>query len=294
MQPRPTIVCAIDDSDRGRAAACVAVHLAERLDLALVGAHAVLPLPLTAAGIPYAVPPPDPRAAARCEAAAAMHAREVLDEAGAGEARLRTAVGQVADVLIRVADEEDALMLVLGTSEAGPLRSLVLGSVTESVLQSAERPVLAVRAGVDSEFAGPVVAALGGPQDVAWIARAESLALALRGALVLAHVIDAGDDAADDPALAEAESRVEAFDPALRTLGASEALIETRIGFGAPGDTLLALARASDAGMIVTGCHQHSRLHTALVGSTARRLLRDAGVPVLVCPSPANMGARAA
>jgi nucleotide-binding universal stress UspA family protein len=279
----PTIVCAVDDSAHGHAAVRVAAALANRLGASLVGGRAVPPLPLTTAGMPYALAPPDAGAVAHYESAAAATTADVLEAAGAGDALVRTAVGQVADVLIRLADEEDALMLVLGTSEAGVLRSLVLGSVTEAVLQGARCPVLVVPACADDALDGPVVAALGGVQDARWIALAETLALAHHGRLLLAHVIEGGDDAVDDPALAEAESRVEAFDPALRTLGATEALIETRIGFGGAGDTLLALARAAGAGMIATGSHHHGRLHATLVGSTTRRLLRNAGIPVLVC-----------
>jgi len=171
-----TIVCAVDDSDRGLAAARVAADLSARLDRPLVGAHAVAPLPLTAAGIPHAVPPPDARATARYEAAAGAHARTVLEDAGADDAHLRTAVGAIANVLLGVADDEDALLLVLGTPGAGALRSILLGSVTEAVLRSADRPVLLVPAGAEGLAPGPVVAAVGGPRDAAWIPLAELLA----------------------------------------------------------------------------------------------------------------------
>jgi nucleotide-binding universal stress UspA family protein len=278
-----TIVCAVDDRDRGLAAARVADDLARRLDRSLVGAHAVLPLPLTAAGIPYAVPPPDDEARRRYESAAAARARTVMEDAGAGAAEVRTAVGQVAEVLLGVADREDALMLVLGTTEAGPLRSLVLGSVTEAVLGATDRPVLLVPPEVADLATAPVVAAVGDRRDAAWIALAELMALACGGHLLLAHILE-GDAADDDPALAEAASRVEAFDPALRALGPTEALVETRIGFGDAGERLLALARGSGASMVVTGASRHGRLHAALLGSTVRTLAREAGVPVLVCP----------
>ena len=281
-----TIVCAVDDSDRGFAAARVAADLSARLDRPLVGVHAVAPLPLTAAGIPHAVPPPDARAAERYEAAAGANARAVLEDAGADDARLRTAVGAIADVLLGVADDEDALLLVLGTTAAGALRSLLLGSVTEAVLRSADRPVLLVPAGADGLAPGPVVAAVGGPRDAAWIPLAELLALARGGRLVLAHILE-GDAADDDPALAEAESRVEAFDPALRALGPTEALIETRVGFGDAGNRLLQLAHASEASVVVTGSHHHGRLHAVFLGSTARTLMRNADVPTLVCPGRA-------
>jgi nucleotide-binding universal stress UspA family protein len=283
-----TIVCAVDGSEGGLAAVRVAADLAERLDRPLVGAHAVLPIPLTAAGIPHALPPPAEGATKRYESAAAARAREVLDDAGAGDARLRAAVGQVADVLLRVADDEDALMLVLETSKHGPLRSLLLGSVTDTLLRAVERPLLLVPADTERVASGPVVAAVGGRRDAAWIRTAELVALAGRGHLLLAHVVE--DDAADDdPALAEAQSRVEAFDPALRSLGPTEALIETRIGFGEAGERLVALARASDASMIVTGSHDHGRLRAALVGSTVRTLIRGAGVPTLVCPGRSSV-----
>lgn len=282
MHSGSTIVCAID-AQHSLAVARVAADLATRLDRPLVGAHAVLPLPLTAAGIPHAVPPPDAEATRRYESAAAAKARELLDEAGAEDARLRTAVGSVPDVLLRIAEDEDALMLVLGSSECGQLRSLLLGSVTDTLLRDAERPLLLLPSGTERVADGPVIAALGGRRDAAWFPLAERLALAHHGHLLLAHVLE--DEGADeDPALAEAQSRVEAFDPALRALGATEALIETRIGFGEAGERLLALARGCDASMIVTGSHHHGRLHAALLGSTARTLVRDAGVPTLVCP----------
>jgi nucleotide-binding universal stress UspA family protein len=281
MSTGSTIVCAVG-SDGGLGVAHVAADLADRLDRRVVGAHAVLPLPLTAAGVPHAVPPPDDAATQRYESAAASHAREVLDEAGLADARVQTAVGQVADVLLRISEDEDALMLVLGTSEAGPLRSLLLGSVTDAVLRGADRPVLLVPAHAERVTPGPVIAALSGARDAAWIRTAELLALALRGHLLVAHVLD--EAAEEDPALAEAQSRVEAFEPALRALGPTEALIETRIGFGEAGERLVALARACDASMVVTGSHHHGRLHAALAGSTTRTLIRDAGIPTLVCP----------
>ncbi len=284
MYTGSTIVCAVDDSDAGRAAAVVAARLAERLDRRLVGAHAVLPLPLTAAGVPYGIPHPDAEATERYESAAAAHAREVLEQAGAGDASLRTEVGQVADVLLHTAEHEDGLMLVVGASEGGPLRSLLLDSVQDALLRTADRPVLLVPAGGELMGDGPVLAAVGGQHDAAWTPMAELLALARNGHLVLAHVLE-HEDAVNDPVLAEAESRVDAFDPALRTLGPTEALIETRVGFGDAGERLLALARSADASMVVTGSHRHSRLHAALLGSTARALIRHAGVPTLVCPA---------
>jgi len=129
-----------------------------------------------------------------------------------------------------------------------------------------------------------VVAAIAGPADAGWIPVAERLAHAHGGELVLAHVIEGGDDAADDPALAEASSRFEAFDPALEALGATDLLVGMRVCFGVVDEGLRALARACDASVLVAGSRGHGTLHAAMAGSTARRLVADAEIPVVVCP----------
>jgi nucleotide-binding universal stress UspA family protein len=283
------IVCAIDDSDRARAVANIAADLAERLDLELIGAHAVPALPLTTAGIPYPVPSAA-EALGGAESSAAARVADVLRSAGVAAPRVRVAVGAVAHVLVRIADEEGARMIVLCAGGAGPLRSLVLASVTDAVVRTAQRPVLAIPPGVCSDRvrlgAGPVLAALASSRDASWIPLAEELALAQGGALLLAHVLEA--EAGADPALAEGIARVEAFEPALRVLGDTRARVETRTRCGDVADELARLASESEAWLVVAGCHGHSRLDLAL--SPARRLLREASTPVLFCPSAARGG----
>ncbi len=48
------------------------------------------------------------------------------------------------DLLIRLADEHDARMIVVGSYAESPLRGAVLGSVPHKLLHLSERPVLAV------------------------------------------------------------------------------------------------------------------------------------------------------
>jgi nucleotide-binding universal stress UspA family protein len=88
------------------------------------------------------------------DAAAIEAATSVLDDAKAtlarrgvpGTVRALDAYGDdVATVLMRTAAELDADLIVLGTSGRHGLRRLLLGSVAESLLRSADRPVLLVR-----------------------------------------------------------------------------------------------------------------------------------------------------
>lgn len=53
---------------------------------------------------------------------------------------------------------------------------------------------------------------------------------------------------------------------------------------GAPAPTILAKAAALRAAMIVIGSHGHTAAYDFVVGSTTQRVLRKAGVPVLVVP----------
>ena len=286
----PTIVCAIEDSARSRAALRVSAEVADRLGMSMVGVHVIPPASVTtAAGFPHPVATAEPHLERR-ERAAAERAEEVLCAAGLDEAPVHTAYGSASEVLLGAAVEEDAAMVALATSGSGVVRALLEGSVTGALLRLAPVPVLAISPQAQAAPArGPVVAAVAGPADASWIPVAERFALAHGGDLVLAHVIEGGDDAADDPALAEASSRSEAFDPALEALDTTELLVGMRVCSGAVHDALLALAGACEASVLIAGSRGHGTLHAAMVGSTARRLVADAEVPVVVCPRDRNL-----
>lgn len=63
-----------------------------------------------------------------------------------GDVRALDSFGEdVATVLMRTAAEAEADLIVMGTSGRHGLRRLLLGSVAESLLRAADRPVLLVR-----------------------------------------------------------------------------------------------------------------------------------------------------
>ncbi|HDR9799819.1 universal stress protein [Burkholderia cenocepacia] len=77
------------------------------------------------------------------------HAKAVLAQQHVrGTVRALDAYGEdIATVLMRTAAEADADLIVMGTSGRHGLRRLLLGSVAESLLRAADRPVLLVRHG---------------------------------------------------------------------------------------------------------------------------------------------------
>jgi nucleotide-binding universal stress UspA family protein len=85
---------------------------------------------------------------AATEAAASAMATEGADRATAAglvaEPRIAVRENDVAGAILAVADELDANAIVLGTRGLTGLRSMLLGSVSDAVLQHADRTVIVV------------------------------------------------------------------------------------------------------------------------------------------------------
>jgi nucleotide-binding universal stress UspA family protein len=132
------LVVGYDGSDGARAAVREAARLAPPLDARVVVAFA------------YRVSPAGGEVA---DLAAVLRERgetvlgealETLREAGV-EARAELLDDRPAEALVRLADAEDADMIVVGSCGEGPLRGALLGSTAYRLLHRSERPVLVVR-----------------------------------------------------------------------------------------------------------------------------------------------------
>jgi nucleotide-binding universal stress UspA family protein len=73
---------------------------------------------------------------------------EALDRAVGAGVDVETALveDRASSALIRLADENDARMIVVGSWEERPLKGAILGSTPNKLLYRAERPVLVVPA----------------------------------------------------------------------------------------------------------------------------------------------------
>lgn len=56
---------------------------------------------------------------------------------------------------------------------------------------------------------------------------------------------------------------------------------ELALGYGEPGDEVLRLVQEHDADMCVLGITRRNPIDLTVFGSTARRIIRDSGRPVL-------------
>ena len=147
------ILLATDGSLEARRAGRVAMDLARKLDLELHLVH-VAPISSVYAvqGMLSVVDLVDPALRQKLHEHAVQNAREVLDEqvrritdAGGSVTEAHPEVGRPDAEIVRLAEELDAGLIVLGSRGEGPFKRAAVGSVAESVVKHAHCPVLVAR-----------------------------------------------------------------------------------------------------------------------------------------------------
>jgi nucleotide-binding universal stress UspA family protein len=133
------IVAGYDGSDCSRAAFARALDLGKQLEAPVIAAFGYAPSRLGGEVADFA-------------AALREAGEEVLEHAAhqaqAAGSDIETVVvdDRPAEALVRLADERDAQLLVVGTYGMSPLKGAILGSTAYRVLGLSERPVLVVPA----------------------------------------------------------------------------------------------------------------------------------------------------
>jgi nucleotide-binding universal stress UspA family protein len=136
------VVCAVDETPAGRRAARFAWRLVEQLGADLVLAHAVSTAPVPSVA---AVPRGQEELAdfERGQAAELLSALEAREGLGPDIDR-RVVHGTPAETICRLADEENAALVVVGTRRHGAIRSALGGSVSRALITISSRPVVVV------------------------------------------------------------------------------------------------------------------------------------------------------
>jgi universal stress protein A len=145
-----SIVCPTDFSERAAPAEREAVRLARALGAELVLAHVATDAALWREGV-YT---PEVRAVIEGQrkwAADALAARAAALASEGVRARAVVKVGVAWEEIVRLAAEEHANMIVMGTQGRSGLERLLLGSVAERVIRRAPCPVLTVRPATDNQ-----------------------------------------------------------------------------------------------------------------------------------------------
>ena len=295
MEKLDRVLAAVDFSEPARAAFDHALALSRMHDAELIIVHAV---------------PTDRRFN--------WHAREriaLIDSLrhAANEAGVRSSVsvqhGDPAGVILLHARSRKAGLIVMGSSERTGFERFRLGSVAESVAREATQPVLVVPASSGkagdpaTPFKNIVVAVDFGAGSRAAVERALSMANG-DSKVTIVHVIRSVPFARShrypyhliEPAhqrnLARiAWRRIASLVPAD---AAAARRVHTRVVTGEPTAEISRVAAEAGADLILVGVTARGPIGRLIMGSTATRVIRKAGRPVLAVPEPVRPAAASA
>ena len=278
------VLAAVDFSAAGRAAFDHALALAVRHGADLMVVHAVPTEP------PFR-----------------WHARERRHLIGALRAAAKAAgvpfkitveSGDPAEVILQHAAARRADVIVIGASERSGFDRFRFGSVAETIAVSATQPVLVVPASPVTmvEPAAPLrsilVAVDLGEGSAAAVARALSMA-GENTRVTVVHVVPgvamAGASRYRYRSMELEYQRQLARDawrklPGIVPANDASSKIHARVVIGDPTAEISRVAREADADLILVGVTPRGVLGRLLFGSTAVRVIRSAGVPVLTMP----------
>jgi nucleotide-binding universal stress UspA family protein len=248
----------------------------------------------------------------RAAADAGGAACEVLDGRGFDVTRRVTPAERPPwRVILDIADELDASVIVAGATDGATAPAGAIGREVRALAHRTHRPLLVLPADTrPPEDDAKALFAYDGsaaadhaircaaeqlrprPAVVACAWRSAAYAVGVAMLAIPDDVARKGAQSLDETARHEAESRARHGAAQLAAAGWSCETATVETARSVPGAIILA-AEDHDAGIVVTGTRGRSRFTAALLGSTAEGVLRHAGRPVLLVPPPAAQDAAA-
>jgi nucleotide-binding universal stress UspA family protein len=283
-------VVGVDDRQGGRDALALAVTLTaiEGGELLAVRAypHEARPSRATVGGFDE-----DMRADASSEL------DRIVAESGATARRIVFGDTSPARALHRVAEDEDADLLVVGSTHRGQIGRVLAGGVTAGVLHHAPCPVAVAPLDYATRAAQPAVIGVGfdGGIEAQHALRLAGDLATVCGARVRVLSAVATPVMATSPATYESEWLAEARE---KSGAEAEQAISTLEGMGleASGDGVVGLAvdelaeLSHEVDLLVVGSRGWGPVRRLLLGSTSERLVREAACPVIAVPRPGGEG----
>lgn len=203
---------------------------------------------------------------------------------------IRTVGGNPSECILEEADAEKARVILLGVHTHGSFSQAIGENTASRVMANSKVPVLAIRPTL-----GKVPQTIMVATDFGFASRkAAHLAANLaapNGKLILVHVApsewiaEQGDEGA---ALVQREGVEHAFEHLVAELSAGKRItIETMKKSGDPQTELMAVAEKLSPELIAIASHRHHVVTRLLLGSVARKIVREGQWSMLVVP-PAN------
>lgn len=196
----------------------------------------------------------------------------------------RAVLDKPAQALLDVSADAD--LLVVGARGLGGFKGLLLGSVSERMLEEGPCPVAVVREDIARPDDGPIVVGIDGSSPANEALRwAAGEARVRRAPLDVVHAWQMRPPTipASDQVMRSVEDAArEVLDTALEDESLSDVQVRGHLAPSSPTRALL--QHADGASLAVVGSRGLGRLRRAVLGSTSRQLAHHAPCPVVVLP----------
>lgn len=203
--------------------------------------------------------------------------------------------GLPAHTLIETAEKHDVSAILIGSHGKGIIQAATLGSVTAKLLHLTRRPVLMARIAIlKGEIChlacGKLFSKILFPTDFSETAERAldylaQIATETKSPVTLLHVYD--DKNLDNESRQRLEDGRSFFSESkmerLKSRGVSDVTVE--ITFGNPAQVILDRALKGDFSIIVMGSQGKGLVQEVFIGSVSNKVVREAGLPVLLIPS---------
>ena len=220
-----------------------------------------------------------------------------IEEAGGNVAESHLRLGRPAHQIVRLSEEIEAGLVVIGNQGLSAFRRFLMGSVSEMVMRYASCPVYVVRGGAGEERlpSRVLLATDGSTRSEAAAGVAAEFSEKLGSELHLVHVeivpsvfampdVKTEDIDYDDtlPENIEREGRQRLENQVGQVEEAGGVVAKSFLRAGDPSREIVNLAERLDAGAIIIGSRSFGALERALLGSVPENVVRHAPCPVMV------------
>jgi nucleotide-binding universal stress UspA family protein len=221
---------------------------------------------------------------------------EHIEEAGGKVTEEHLARGRPVDVILDLCEQLGSVLVVMGSRGLGPVRRILIGSVSEGVVHHAHSPILVMRGGAWAWPPHRVVVGMDFSEDARAAGELASIIgkhYGTRGVLVrtypeIVHWTELEQDRRElydhliEDLLASEKRALEARAAELAELLCRRPEVEVKVGDAA--EAILKAAGDEESALIAVGSRGFGAIGRARLGSVSTKVLRAARGPVLVYP----------
>lgn len=193
--------------------------------------------------------------------------------------------GEPFERIVRIADEENCDLIVMGRSGLSHLERELMGGVTERVIGHTEKNVLVVPEDTQFDLSNILVAADGSSNSESALDHAYSAAKENGAKLTAVKVVRSDEEMialAPEHIRHMVENSQEYLDSLEGKCGHNGVRLNTFVREGEPHEQITKLASELNASLIIMGTHGRKGLSRLLMGSVTERTIGYANCPVMV------------